>query len=261
MAELTGKRALVCGSTQGIGRACAEELARRGATVTLAARNEASLRQVCGQLSTNSGQSHDFVCADFADSSAVKEAVARHLDSVGAVHILVNNTGGPPSGPILEADAAAFLSAVSQHVVCNHLLVQLTLPGMKESKYGRIINIVSTSVMQPIKGLGVSNTTRAAVANWAKTVATEVAPFGITVNCVLPGFTDTARLEHLFEAKAKRQGTTAQKVREEAIGSIPMGRLASPVEIAAIVGFLASPAASYVSGVNLPVDGARLASQ
>ncbi len=259
MVDLDGKRAMVCGSTQGIGRACAEELARRGASVTLVARDAAALERVRAELPGAQSRSHATICVDFGNPDAVRGRAAEHVNSAGAIHILVNNTGGPKSGPIVDAEPQAFRDAISNHVVCNHLLMQTLLGGMKDAGYGRIINIISTSVFTPIKGLGVSNTTRAAVANWAKTVASEVGAFGITVNNVLPGYTDTVRLKSLIAAKAKRSGVSEEQVVDEWINSIPLGRLAAPAEIAAVVGFLASPAASYVSGINLPVDGGRLA--
>ncbi|MEE9295133.1 MAG: SDR family oxidoreductase [Phycisphaerae bacterium] len=261
MDDLRGKRAIVSGSTQGIGRACALEIARRGAAVTLVARDASALERVTGELSTDHGGEHAWVCADFQDVDELATKIKAHVESVGTVHILVNNTGGPPSGPIIEADPSEFAQAFSNHVLCNQVVLGAVLPGMKEAGFGRIVNIVSTSVLMPLHGLGVSNTIRAAVANWAKTVASEVASFGITVNNVLPGFTDTARLQSLFEAKAKRTGSSAAEVRRQAIAGIPAGRLADPAEIAAVVGFLVSPAAAYISGVNLPVDGARLAAQ
>jgi 3-oxoacyl-[acyl-carrier protein] reductase len=261
MKNLQGKRAIVCGSTQGIGRACAEVLAQHGAAVTLVARNESALEEAKNALADESGQSHATITADFTDPAAVQSRVLEHIQSTGPAHILVNNTGGPKSGPIVDAAVDAFASAFSNHVLCNQLLTQAVLPGMKEEGYGRIINIISTSVIQPIKGLGVSNTIRAAVANWAKTVASEVGRFGITVNNVLPGYTDTERLKSLIKAKAQREGITEDDVLSQWISTIPVGRLARPDEIGNVVAFLASPAASYVSGVNLPVDGGRLAAQ
>ncbi len=261
MNVLQGRQAMVCGSTQGIGRACAMEIAKLGASVTLVARNEATLQQVCDELPSEEGQNHAILCADFSDISSLTDSLHAMVTERGTYHVLVNNTGGPTSGPIIEADLEAFAQGFSNHVLCNHTLLKALLPGMKEEAFGRIVNIISTSVLMPIKGLGVSNTIRAAVANWAKTVASEVASFGITVNNVLPGFTDTARLTHLFEAKANRTGQTVEQIREAAIAMIPAGRLAHPSEIAAVVGFLTSPAASYISGVNIPVDGARMAAQ
>jgi 3-oxoacyl-[acyl-carrier protein] reductase len=258
---LAGKRALVCGSTQGIGRACAIEFARLGASVTLLARNDLGLKKVQAELPADQGQSHDWLVADFADFRLVQQAVHEHLKKTGPVHILLNNTGGPPPGPVFEAMPEEFVKAFTQHVVCNQVLVHAVAPGMRDAKYGRIINIISTSVITPIKGLGVSNTIRAAVANWARTLAVELAPFGITVNNVLPGYTDTARLNAIFQGRATRAGTTPDEIKQQVIASIPARRLAGPAEIAAVAAFLASPAAGYVNGVNLPVDGGRLAAQ
>lgn len=258
---LNGKRALVCGASQGIGRACAIELARLGCAVTIVARNEESLQRAVEALPRSGDTEHGYIAADFANPDDLQAKVGDHVAKGGAVHVLLNNTGGPPSGPIMEAQPDAFLDGFTRHVICNQLLAQTVLPGMKEAKFGRIINIISTSVLLPIKGLGVSNTTRGAVNNWAKTLAGEVASFGVTVNSVLPGYTDTARLGSLFEKMAQRSGTTPEAAREQVVSSIPMQRLARPEEIAAVVGFLASPAASYVNGVSLPVDGGRTAGQ
>lgn len=261
MRSLQDKRALVCGSSQGIGKACAVELAKLGAEVTLVARREEALRDVINELSTSAGQTHRFLVADFADPGSLVARVRSHIEQVGPFQILVNNTGGPPAGPILDATPDAFTHAVSNHVICNQLLVQTLLPGMKESGYGRIINVISTSVLQPIPGLGVSNTTRGAVANWGRTMAGELAPFGITVNNVLPGYTATERLWSLFEKRAQQAGVDAETVKQDTVTSIPMKRLGDPSEIGAVVAFLASPAASYVTGVNLRVDGGRTAIQ
>ena len=258
---LDGRRSLVCGSSQGIGRACAVELARLGSEVTVVARDETALRKVVAELTTAGGSDHDYIIADFADPQSLQARVSAHVKDVGATHILINNTGGPPHGLLVEAKPEQFLQAISNHIVCNQLLVQTLLPGMKAAGYGRIVNIISTSVVAPIKGLGVSNTTRGAVANWGRTLAGELAPFGITVNNILPGYTATARLQSLFQAKAEKAGTSVKEIERRTVESIPMGRLASPEEIAAVVGFLASPGASYLTGVNLPVDGGRTAVQ
>ena len=261
MNTLENKNALVCGSSSGIGLACAIELAKHGAAVTLLARREQALKEAVSKLSTEAGQEHGFIVADSADPVGLKSAVEAHLRSNGPIHILVNNTGGPPSGPITEAETDAFIQAISNHVVCNQILAQAITPGMKEIGFGRIINIISTSVIAPIGGLGVSNTTRGAVANWGRTWAGELAPFGITVNNVLPGYTDTKRLQSLFDKKAARLGSNPDKVKADTIEAIPMKRLADPCEIGAVVAFLASPEASYLTGVNLPVDGGRTAMQ
>ena len=254
-------RALVCGSTQGIGKASAVELARQGAQVILIARNPDQLAQVRDQLPRPIPTvSHDYLVAEFSDPEAVRDTVSRHVEATGPVHVLVNNTGGPPGGPLVEAGAEQFLSVFRAHLIGNQYLAQVVIPGMSQEGYGRIINIISTSVKQPIKGLGVSNTIRGAVASWAKTLAGEVGRYGITVNNVLPGATLTERHYDLIRAKAKAAGVSESEIERAMKAEIPLGRFAAPEEVAAAVAFLASPAASYISGINLPVDGGRTAS-
>jgi 3-oxoacyl-[acyl-carrier protein] reductase len=253
--QLDGKTALVCGSSAGIGLECARAIADIGAKVTLCARNEAALDAA---LETLPGAGHCRIVADFDQPDQLASAVQSHIDDNGSFAILVNNSGGPPGGPILDADSDEFLTAIKRHVVGNHRLAQIVVPGMKEIGYGRIVNIISTSVREPISNLGVSNTTRGAVAAWAKTLSKELGPDGITVNSVLPGFTDTARLAQLMEKRAAAEGTTADQIASDWIDSIPLGRFASAEEIGTVVAFLCSPAASYISGVCLPVDGGRL---
>lgn len=253
--DISGKNALVCGSSQGIGKAIAISLASMGANVTLLARNADSLKTVCAGL-PGKGK-HRFLVADFSSPEALKTIVEKDVQEHGGYDILINNTGGPPGGPITEAKAEEFVKAFSAHLLCNQLLVQTVLPGMKSKKSGRIINIISTSVKQPLKGLGVSNTIRAAVANWSKTLASEVAAYNITVNNVLPGATATVRLQSILENKAKKNNTDLSAAEKEMLAEIPMGRFAAAEEIAAAVAFLASPAASYITGINVPVDGGR----
>ena len=255
--SLENKHALVCGSTQGIGKAIAAELAGSGATVTLVARNEDELKKTCKELPTPFNQKHDYIHSDFFRPEELKSRVEHYLLSSGNIHILINNTGGPSGGTITEAKPEEFISTFTQHLICNQLLVQAVLPGMKKEKYGRIINIISTSVKQPIKGLGVSNTVRAAVASWSKTLAGEVAEFNITVNNILPGATETIRLKSLLEAKSQRTGKPIDELKQEMISEIPMKRFADASEIANAAAFLASPAASYITGINVPVDGGR----
>lgn len=257
MYRLDGRRALVCGSTQGIGRATAEAFAAAGARVTLLARDVERLEAAASGLP---GEGHDWLAADFALPEQVASVVGEHLDATGPFQILVNNTGGPVSGPVTDAGPADFLAAFEAHLLCNHLLAQALLPGMRDSGYGRIINIISTSVKQPIRGLGVSNTVRAAVANWAKTLAGEVGRHGITVNNVLPGATLTGRHHALIEARSKKTGVPVAEIEEAMLGEIPLGRFAQPAEVAAAALFLASEAAGYITGTNLPVDGGRLGS-
>jgi 3-oxoacyl-[acyl-carrier protein] reductase len=258
--SLLGKRALVCGSTQGLGKACALELALLGASITLVARSEESLKRTRSELDTSNNQHHSFIVADFSDVNQVQQRATEFVKNTPPIHILVNNTGGPKGGPIVDAELQEFTRAFSSHLLCNHILVQAVVGGMKAEGYGRIINIVSTSVKQPIAGLGVSNTVRGAVASWAKTLAGELAPFGITVNNVLPGMTTTGRLDALIKAKAEKSGKSIEQITDEMIAEIPSGRFAVPEEFAAAVAFLATPAASYINGINLPVDGGRTSS-
>jgi 3-oxoacyl-[acyl-carrier protein] reductase len=257
--ELTGKHAMVCGSTGGIGFAAAVELASLGARVTLVARDEEKLRSVLGKL-PSSGTPHDYIAADFNDSQDLKKKIENYLGKNGPIHILVNNTGGPPGGKVESAKPEEFLAAFNQHLICNHLLVQAVVEGMKKEGYGRIINVISTSVKQPIPNLGVSNTIRGAVANWAKTLSGEMGKFGITVNNVLPGATKTGRLDAIIQSKAEKSGISAEESGSEMLKEIPAGRFGEPEEIAMAIAFLASPAASYINGINLPVDGGRTAS-
>lgn len=255
--DLTGRHALVCGASQGIGRACAVELANLGANVTALARREDVLQRLVPELPrTRPAQTHAFIVADSGDTDGLRVAVER-LVAAQPVHILVNNSGGPPPGPVHGAEVAAFLDAYRKHLIANHVRAEIVIPGMQAAGYGRIVNIISTSVKEPIAGLGVSNTTRWAVASWAKTLATELAPFGITVNNVLPGSTKTPRIEHLVQVNAQKSGTSVEAAQQAMEGDIPMRRFADPSEIAAAVAFLASPAAGYISGINLPVDGGR----
>lgn len=256
--DLTGKTALVGGSTQGLGYATAVELALLGANIVLLARNEEKLKEAVATLDTSKGQQHQFLVADFSDMNNVIVAINSFIDAGSVAHILVNNTGGPDAGSVLNATTEQMLQAFNNHLLCNHILAKALVPGMKASGFGRIINIISTSVKQPIAGLGVSNTIRAAVANWSKTLATELAPFGITVNNVLPGFTNTARAAYVIGKKASASGKSEAEILTELEAEIPVGRIAEPHEFAAAVAFLASPAASYITGINLPVDGGRL---
>jgi 3-oxoacyl-[acyl-carrier protein] reductase len=255
--DLTGHHALVCGASQGIGRACALELAKLGARVTVLARRADALRRVVADLPcADTAQAHDFLVADSGDTDGLHAAVQRRI-AQDPVHILVNNSGGPPPGPAHGAQIDAFLDAYRQHLIANHVLAEAVIPGMQAAGYGRIVNIISTSVKEPIAGLGVSNTTRWAVASWAKTLARELAASGITVNNVLPGFTHTPRIEQIVRIRAEKSGDSHEQVQHAMLTDVPMGRLAEPAEIAAAVAFLASPAASYITGINLPVDGGR----
>ena len=257
--SLEGKNAIVCGSTQGIGLASAEELALLGANCTLIARNEEALKSAIHSLDIALRQQHQYLVADFSKPEQVKTAIESHLRD-NDVHILVNNSGGPPPGPVTEATEEQFLAAFNQHLICNHILTKAVIPSMKKNAYGRIINIISTSVKIPVKNLGVSNTIRGAVASWAKTMANELGQYNITVNNVLPGFTKTARLITFVNSLATRKNQEDAIVEKEMAEEVPMKRFADSSEIAALVAFLASPAASYINGTSIPVDGGRTGS-
>ena len=254
--ELNGRRAVVCGSTQGIGRAVAQQLAEAGAAVTLVARRAETLEEVRCALPAAPGGEHRVVVADFQHPDRLDQAIRDEVVQFPA-EILINNSGGPPGGPITTATVEAFEAAFAQHLICNHLLVQALLPHMRQQKFGRVINVISTSVKQPLDRLGVSNTIRGAVANWAKTLANELGPEGITVNNVLPGATATGRLSSIIDSQAEARGVTAEDVSEAMKNSIPARRFADPEEIGYAVTFLSSVQAGYINGINLPVDGGR----
>lgn len=257
MKDLVGKNALVCGSTQGIGFAAAAALAETGANLILLARNEDKLKEALTQLDTSKNQQHQYLVADFSQPQKLKSVITNFINDGNVVNILVNNSGGPRGGAIKDATADEFLLAFNQHLICNHILAQAVYPGMIESGYGRIINIISTSVKQPLPNLGVSNTIRGAVANWSKTLANELGRYGITVNNVLPGATNTSRLQSIAQIKAEQSKESIDDVYKEMAAETPMKRIAEPEEVAAAIAFLASPAASYINGINVPVDGGR----
>lgn len=254
--NLQNKNALVCGSTSGIGKASALALASEGITVTLVARNEEKLKTVLNQLAVKNGQQHDYIKANFSEPHRLKQKISKATENK-TYHILLNNTGGPPAGNIVEANTEEFEKAIQQHLICNHLLMQAVVPGMKKEGYGRIINIISTSVKQPLDGLGVSNTIRAAVGNWSKTLANELGEFAITVNNILPGATATDRLEDIIKEKADKNGISQKEAAEQIKANIPAKRFGKPSELADAVVFLAGETGSYINGINLPVDGGR----
>lgn len=255
--NLEGKSALVCGSTQGIGKAIAEELASMGASITLVARNISKLREIKENLSVAHKQTHQFIQADFSNPAELKSKIEEYLSENVSPEILVNNTGGPAGGQIIDEPYTKFMETMTAHLECNHLLAQALVPGMKDKGFGRIINIISTSVYMPIPGLGVSNTVRGAVASWAKTLSLELGQFGITVNNVLPGFTDTVRLEGIIKAKAAKTGKAEDEIIAAMKMETPARRFGKAEETASAAAFLASPAAGYINGVSLSVDGGR----
>ena len=257
--NLSGKHALVCGASEGIGRAAAIELALLGADVTVLARREAALQAVVDALPNDGTQRHGLLVADIAATDALRDAVAT-LAASRPVHILINNTGGPPGGTAHGADVAAYLDAFNRHLVANHTLMQAALPGMRDAGWGRIVNVISTSVYEPIPNLGVSNTIRGAVAGWAKTLSRELAGDGITVNNVLPGYTRTQRLEQILADRSAASGKPREEIAKAMLASVPVGRFAEAAEIAGMIAFLCTPAAAYVDGQSIAVDGGRMQS-
>lgn len=264
------RTAFVGGASKGIGRAVARHLASRGVRVIACGRSEGELKSLVDELplievpgpspiETVLKAHKAFVC-DLSATAELEGRLRELVKEMGAVDILILNSGGPKGGAIVDADTAEFEAAMRGHLLANHILMKTYLPGMKHRGGGRIVAILSTSVRQPIAGLGVSNTTRWAMAAWLKTLASEVAPFSITVNMVLPGFTKTTRLDELSSAQAAKRGVSVDDVKAEWIKSTPMGRLGEPEEIAAAVAFFASPAASFITGQALAVDGGRLGS-
>lgn len=253
--DLTGKSALVCGSTQGIGRACAVELANLGAECVLFARNEGTLADVARSLPTPKGQKHSFLSADFARPDDVGAKVKGAVAAGQAFHIVINNTGGPPGGTAIDATPEQYLAAFNAQLISAQVIAQAVVPGMKQARFGRFVNIISTSVKQPIPNLGVSNTARAAVASWAKTLSAELGPFGITVNNILPGYTRTERLDELIEFLAEKESLTPDEIRGRWEAEIPMRRLGEPHEFGALAAFLVSERASYITGSSMAVDG------
>lgn len=254
--DLKGRHALVGGGSQGIGRAAAQELAELGANVTLLARSADSLAAAAADLPCQPGQHHDWHAVDMLDTAALRRAIDA-IVAAAPVHILINNTGGPPGGAAQDATVDAFETAFRQHLLANQTVLQAALPGMRKGGYGRIVNVISTSVKEPIAGLGVSNTVRAAVAAWAKTLSSELAADGITVNNVLPGYTRTQRLDSLLAARAATSGRSAEAIAQDILFGVPAGRFGEAREIGAVVAFLCTPAAAYVNGVSIAVDGGR----
>jgi len=256
--NLTNKTAVVGGSSQGLGEASAIALAAQGASIVLIARNQNKLEQVISRLNTQKGQQHSFVVADHSQPYQLKQKVEQHLTKNNiTAEILINNSGGPPPGPISSMSSAQILTAINMHLIASHELALLLLPNMKSKNYGRIINITSTSIKEPIKDLGLSNTVRASVANWAKTMANELATFGITVNNVLPGTIATTRIDQILEARANKNNSNIETELNLMKNAIPMKRIGEVQDIGSAVAFLASPAANYITGINLPVDGGR----
>ncbi len=260
MYPLQNKIALVGGASQGLGAACAHALAAAGATVIVFARTEEKLKSVVNALPTPLQQEHSYLIIDTANLIVSKKTFQKFIEKIKTVHILVNNTGGPAAGLLYETSIEDLKASFESHLLHAHQLVQLLLPGMREAKFGRIINLLSVSIKEPIDDLGISNTIRAGMANWAKTLSRELGPMGITVNNVLPGFTNTERLSYLFTNRATKAGVTKEEITKGVENSIPVKRLGEPKELAAAVCFLCSEEANFINGINLPVDGGQIRS-
>ncbi len=257
--SLKNKTALVGGSTQGIGKAIAKQLAENGASVVLLARNEAKLIETLSELKNTEGVSHKYIVADFSDLENFKKSVSGFFKE-NTVDIVINNTGGPPAGAAMDKSLDDFQRTFEMHLLVNHFLAQQAIEGMKQNGWGRIINVLSSTIKQPKTNMVLSNSIRAAVANWAKTLATELAPYGITVNNVLPGYIATERLNALNLFKSEKSSKNLDDVTKEMLSEIPIGRLGQPEEMAYAVAFLCSEMANYITGINLPVDGGVLKS-
>jgi 3-oxoacyl-[acyl-carrier protein] reductase len=255
--SLAGRHALVCGASAGIGRASALALASLGARVTVLARRAEVLQSLLPQLRDAGAADAHAIAADQEDRAGLGAIVTAWIAAHGPVHVLVNNTGGPPGGAALDAEAEQFERALGRILLAAQLLTRSCLPGMRDAGFGRIVNILSTSVREPIPNLAVGNTMRAAMGGWTKTLANELPP-GVTINNVLPGYTSTERLAELAKATAARTGRSLADVEADWKREIPEGRFASPSEIGNAVAFLCSPAAGYIRGVSLAVDGGRM---
>jgi len=254
--NLKNKTAWVFGGSKGIGQAIAIELSKAGANILLIARKKTSLHKTQEMLCTKQQQQHDVLSIDMGNVDSLIETMKKYRN-VNSVDILINNSGGPSGGLAHTAEIDEFLGAFKQHLLSAQAATQIVLPVMKKKQFGRIINIISTSVKQPIAGLGVSNTIRGAVANWSKTLASEVGQFGITVNNILPGATKTDRLTELVVKKASKNHWTEEEVVKKMKSVIPVGRFAEPKELGYLATFLCSNYASYINGINIPVDGGR----
>lgn len=252
--DLSGKRALVCGASDGLGLASAIEIASLGGSVTLLSRSEERLAQALKKLPSVKVGSHSTVACDLGSRPDVA-ALCKKLAGDEPHHILVCNSGGPVSGLPTESQEEQYHAAFQAHLFSAKSLAEALIPGMKTSQFGRIIHITSVAAKQPILNLPISNTVRAAIAGWSKTLSLEVAKFGITVNNVLPGYTETDRLNELFTASAKRMSKSVKEVSDAVVAEIPMGRFGKPEELGAVVAFLATPAAAFVTGASIPVCG------
>ncbi|WP_396635511.1 SDR family oxidoreductase [Maribacter sp. R77961] len=256
---LKGKKALVGGSSAGIGKAIAQQLAESGASVTLMSRNKAKLKSVLANLATSQGQVHQYLVVDFTDFETYKKIISTYFEH-NYVDVLVNNTQGPPAGDPLEKDIADYQNAFDLLFKTTLYTTELALKHMRKNNWGRVINVASVSVKEPISYLALSNTIRAAVTTWAKSLATAVGQNKITVNSILTGYFDTDRITQLNAKKAKQLGITEDEVLKDMQSKVPLKRIGDPKEYGYLVAFLASDRAAYITGTNIPIDGGLLKS-
>ena len=252
---LNNKSVLVAAASKGIGKATALGFLREGARVTICARDSAALEAARDELVEATGGEVLAVTADVSDPEQLKALVAAATDAYGDIEVLVNNAGGPPAGSHTTIDATQWQQAFELTLQSAVRLTELVLPAMKQAGWGRVINLSSYSVKQPMDNMMLSNSIRLSVLGWAKTLANEVAEHGILVNTVCPGWTDTDRVASLLQQKSAATGATIDQVRDDIAANVPLGRIATAEEIANVVVFLASSAASYVTGAAIPVDG------
>jgi 3-oxoacyl-[acyl-carrier protein] reductase len=258
--SLSGKRAFIGGSSQGIGFAMAERMAACGASVTLTSRDEAKLKEAVAQLPKRKGQKHDYCVIDFGDLKKLEKVLVKYQAKTieNPVSILVLNSGGPAPATAFHATPPQYQAYFNASIMANQMLVQAFVPNMRERQFGRIITVLSSVVKQPKLDLGISNTIRAGIANWAKALSIELGGDGITVNNILPGFIQTARLNQLIDTRSQQTGLSKEKVMSSMAASIPAGRIGAPEDLGNVAAFLASDLAAYVNGVNVPVDGGLL---
>ena len=253
---LEGYTALVCGASKGIGKATAQMLSRAGARVILCARSKLELNEVVSELH---GEGHKILVMDLEDTEAIEENILTLIGEVGDIQILINNSGGPPGGPLIENEITDFDGPFKRHLYASHVITKLLIPGMERSQMGRIINVISTSVREPIDNIGLSNTLRGAMASWSKSLSREINPC-ITINNILPGFTDTDRLSSLSKSISEKTGKSINSVREEWMNSVPIQRLIDPLETANAITWLSLPSSGAIRGISLAVDGGRMRS-
>ena len=257
--SLVGKKALIGGSSKGIGKAIGEQLANSGASVTLMARSEATLQNIISQLPTDQGQQHQYLVVDFSDFEAYKKTITTYFKE-HTIDILVNNTQGPTSGSALEKKVDDYQTAFDLLFKSVVFTTELALEHMMKQQYGRIINVASVSVKEPLSYLALSNSIRAAVVTWAKSLATDVGAYNITVNSVLTGYFDTERIAQLNSKKAETMGVSPEEVRTNMEEMVPLKRIGDPKEYGYLAAFLASDQAAYITGTTIPIDGGLLKS-